>query len=38
MAIAALPKALELNSKGAAEGNRMIGWGYMTEALIPVSL
>jgi hypothetical protein len=38
MAIAALPEEVEMNSKGAAEGNRMIGWGYMTEALIPVSL
>ena len=25
------------NSMGAAEGNRMIGCGLMTEALIPVS-
>ena len=28
MAIAALPEAVGLNSKGAAEGDRMFSWGY----------
>ena len=32
MAIAALPEAVELNSKGAAEGDRMNGWGIYAES------